>query len=775
MTGRAIPPRWRRMNSRRWALLLLRRWRMWIAAVCLLTASAAAGIALLRVTHDHRAFFSESTPLLHRQKKLRRLYGTDRSVFFCMVSRSGTVFTQQNMRSLRALVSRASALPSVTRVSSILSYKQVRPGLAGPRLTDVFPDSGIPSPARLAELARELPREPLPRGRLVSESGHAAGVFASMDIPENNGSPSARIAREAREAADAVSGANPDIDVYVTGGVLLDIAFSDTAADDMVTLAPLMLFVVAAVVLLFFRSLPLAGAILAVVALSASAAMGAVGWAGVEITPPVAIVPVIVLTVGVADSIHLVTAFLHARHKGRGPVWSLIAALRHTATPIAVTSLAAFAGFANLNTSEVPPFRHMGNSVCVGVAWCYVLTMVLLPVLLASIRVPVRHEKRHGLLGGALGVFVSRHAVSLSLVVCAVASVAVLGIGHIRFDDTFVDYFSSRYRFRTDTDSTAANLSGVDYIECSIAGPPDSGIVSTRYLRTMDSLSADMARQPSVRHVLSLPLLLRTAATGLGADTSASDGLPGRGISALIIDRMLHAKGQDNALPPVVSTDTAQTRVVAALGKVSTAQLRSLEDRLRDELHGRFPSEAYTIGGVSLLFAHLSRRNTFSMLAGIALTLVAAVALIALASRSLVFGLVSLVPNIVPAAIAAGLWGYTQGTAGLGVSVAAAMTLGVIVDDTIHFLHGFLNARRNCRCGAREALALAFRHVADAMLATSAILITGFLTLTLSGFSPTANMGALAAVVIGCALVADLFLLPGLLVVAVRRPKSLSG
>lgn len=756
----------RLLDSRTWVVILLRRPRLWIAAVCLLSAGAAAGLFRLHVTHDHQAFFSDSTPLLHRQETLHRLYGTDRTVFFCMVSHSGSIFTQDNIRSLRSLVSRASALPSVNRVSSVLSYKRLQPGLIGPRLVGVFPDSGVPPPQRLAQLGRELVLEPLLRGRLLSESGHAAGVFASVDIPDSSHSLAAAVARRARDAADAVSAANPDIAVYVTGGVLLDVAFSEAAADDMVTLAPLMLFVVAAVVLLLFRSLSLAGAILSVVVLSAGAAMGIAGWAGIEITPPVAVVPVIVLTVGIADSIHLVTAFLHARHKGRGPVRSLTAALRHTAAPIAVTSLAALAGFANLNTSEVPPFRHMGNSVCVGVAWCYALTMILLPLLLARVKVPPKREKRHGLLGGALGVFVTRHALKYSLAVLAATIVAAGGIGRIRFDDTFVDYFSPRYRFRTDTDSTVANLSGVDYIECSVAVPPDSGIVSARYLAAVDSLGTLMARQPSVRHVISLPLVLRTAAREMRTDTQARNALPGRGLSAVIIDRILHTRDELDALPPVVSADTSETRLVATLGKVSAAELRTLETRLEAGLRGHFSPDSYTIGGVSLLFAHLSRRNTFSMLAGIALTLVAAVVLIAFVSRSLVLGLVSLVPNIVPAAIAAGLWGYTMGTAGLGVSVAAAMTLGVIVDDTIHFLYGFLNARRDCRCGAREALALAFRHVADAMLATSAILITGFLTLTLSGFSPTANMGALAAVVIGCALVADLFLLPGLLVVA---------
>ncbi|MBD3241421.1 MAG: MMPL family transporter, partial [Chitinivibrionales bacterium] len=701
-------------DGRRWTVLLLRRRRLWVAAICLLSAAAATGISMLRVTYDHRAFFSRSTPLLQRQEHLQRLYGTDRNVYFCMVSRSGSVFTPENIRSLRTLVSAATELPSVSQVASILSYKRVRPGILGPRLVSVLADSGAPRPDTLMELARELTAEPLLQGRLVSESGHAAGVFATVDIPDSNRSAAAAIARDARAIADAVSAANQDIDIYVTGGVLLDVAFSEAAADDMVTLAPLMLLVVTAVVLLLFRSMRLAAAILSVVVLAACAAMGVAGWAGIAITPPVAVVPVIVLTVGIADSIHLVTAFLHARHKGRGPVWSLITALRQTAAPIAVTSLAALAGFANLNTSEVPPFRHMGNSVCVGVAWCYALTMVLLPLLLVGIRVPARRERRHGLLGTTLGIFVSKHAFALSLTVLVAAGAAVSGIRMIRFDDTFIDYFSSRYRFRTDTDATVAELSGIDYVECSIAAPPDSGIRAAGYLTAVDSVGADMRRLPSVRHVLSLPLVLRTAAAGLRSDTAADTRLPGDGLRRLLLERLLGGAEGRSAFPPVVSTDTAQTRLVATLGKVSAAQLRLLESRLQDGLRSRFADGRYTIGGISLLFAHLARRNTISMLAGIALTLVAAVLLVTLVSRSLVLGFVSLVPNIAPAAIAAGLWGYLFGTAGLGVSVAAAMTLGVIVDDTIHFLYGFLGARRDCRCSAREAIALAFRHVADA-------------------------------------------------------------
>jgi len=164
------------------------------------------------------------------------------------------------------------------------------------------------------------------------------------------------------------------------------------------------------------------------------------------------------------------------------------------------------------------------------------------------------------------------------------------------------------------------------------------------------------------------------------------------------------------------------------------------------------------------MFSHIGMRNIISMLGGTAIALVAISLLLILFFGSVRFGLLSLIPNIAPAAMAFGLWGLVDGEIGLGLSVVAAMTLGIVVDDTIHFMSKYLRARRTQNLGAADAVRYAFSTVGIALWTTSVALAAGFMVLSTSAFSLNAEMGVLVAIVIMFAIVIDFLLLPPLLI-----------
>ncbi len=163
------------------------------------------------------------------------------------------------------------------------------------------------------------------------------------------------------------------------------------------------------------------------------------------------------------------------------------------------------------------------------------------------------------------------------------------------------------------------------------------------------------------------------------------------------------------------------------------------------------------------MFAYIGQRNIKSMLRGTSFALVLISLVLIVALRSLKIGLVSLIPNLAPAAMGFGLWGLVSGQVGLGLSVVAGMTLGIVVDDTVHFLSKYLRARRERGLDAQDAVRYAFHTVGTALLVTTLVLIAGFLVLTQSGFKINSDMGLLTAVTIALALVTDFLLLPPLL------------
>lgn len=162
------------------------------------------------------------------------------------------------------------------------------------------------------------------------------------------------------------------------------------------------------------------------------------------------------------------------------------------------------------------------------------------------------------------------------------------------------------------------------------------------------------------------------------------------------------------------------------------------------------------------------------MLTGTLLALLGISIVLLFALRSFRLGIVSLVPNFVPAILGFGVWGLLVGQVGLALSVVVAITIGIVVDDTVHFLSKYQRARREHNCTAEDAVRYAFRTVGQALVTTTLIFVAGFLILVLSPFIPTAQVGLLIAMIIGFALLADLTLLPSLLM-AVDRGTGIAG
>jgi hypothetical protein len=171
----------------------------------------------------------------------------------------------------------------------------------------------------------------------------------------------------------------------------------------------------------------------------------------------------------------------------------------------------------------------------------------------------------------------------------------------------------------------------------------------------------------------------------------------------------------------------------------------------------------FIVGDPNLMFAHIGKRNVSSMLVGTSLALVLISFILVFALRSSRLGLISLAPNLIPAGMAFGFWGMMVGQVGMSLSVVAGMTLGIVVDDTVHFLSKYLRARRENNMDEIEAVRYAFNTVGIALWVTSFVLVAGFIVLAQSHFSINSDMATMAAITIGVALVMDFLFLPPLL------------
>ena len=398
------------------------------------------------------------------------------------------------------------------------------------------------------------------------------------------------------------------------------------------------------------------------------------------------------------------------------------------------------------------------------------MSVTLFPAILALI--PLKHRDQSGSennFGRFANFIIGRYKL-----VTVVASVIFIGISSQLLtnviNDVPLEYFSQKTKFRQATDYMGEHLSGISQLDYSIDSGQENGINDPKFLAIVDQFGQWLQTQPETDHVSSIVTIVKRLNKNMHGDDPSYYKLPAnRELTAqyLLMYEMSLPYGLD--LNNQLNVDKSATRVSATFEAMGSTELIILENKSRDWFEQYAPELKVVIASTNLVFAHIGERNMSSMLMGSAIALVLISMLVGLSLKSLRLGLISLVPNIAPAAIGFGIWGMFDGQINLALSVVTSITLGIVVDDTIHFLSKYQLAK-NSGLSTPDAIHSAFAHVGRALLVTTIVLGIGFMVLTLSNFKMNADMGLLTAIIIVIALIVDFILLPALLLIFDNTP-----
>ena len=317
--------------------------------------------------------------------------------------------------------------------------------------------------------------------------------------------------------------------------------------------------------------------------------------------------------------------------------------------------------------------------------------------------------------------------------------------------------------------SSIENLTGMENLEYSLSAGREGGITDPDYLRKIDAFAEWYRTQPEVLHVQAFSDIMKRLNKNMHGDDPAFYRLPEDPELAaqyLLLYELSVPFGRD--LNNRIDVGKSATRMTVTMLSLHTQAQRELDARGQDWLHANAPDLATEASGISLVFAHLNTRNSKSMLWGTITAMALISFLLIWIFRSVRLGLVSLVPNFIPSAMAFGVWGYLYGQVGNAGSLVTAIAFGTVVDDTIHFMSKYLKARRE-GLSASEAVHYAFRSVGRPLFTTTMILVLGFLVFATSGFVISWMLGLLVALTIGFALLCDFLLLPPLLIAIDRK------
>ena len=746
------------------------KYRWWLIASTLIAVLlTASGMRFLTFDNDLRVFFSEENPQLLALETLENTFNKTDNVYIVVAPKNKNVFTRENLSAIEELTEACWLIPYSSRVDSITNFQHTYSEDDDLIVEDLVIDAFSMGAAEINRVREIALSEPRLLNNDVSPDGQVTGININILPPGKSIDEVQVVADYARKLAEDFRQRHPGIDLYLTGAVMFDIAFADATKDDMKTLIPLMFLVLVIIVGIALRSYTGTLITFIIIFFSTATGMGMAGWLGIALTTASGIAPTIILTLAVADSVHILATVYQQMGMGVTRQKAVAESIRINLQPVFLTSITTAIGFLTMNFSDAPPFRDLGNIVAMGVMAAFLYSILFLPAMLVVL--PIKSTKKitdsnefcHSCNRLADFVIRNRHPVFWTMGLIMVLLIS--GTVRLELNDNFAKYFSKKYDIRRSTDFMQENLRGWDIIEYSLEAGEPNGINNPEYLSKVDEFAEWYRKQPKVAYVSTFTNTIKALNKNMHNDDPGYYTIPeSRNLAAqyLLLYEMSVPFGHD--LNNQINVDKSATRMVVFLKENRAKEQRAMDAKARQWLRDNAPPHMFTYGsGLSIIWAHISKRNIESMLGASFGALILISALLILALKSFRIGFISLIPNLAPAFMSFGVWGMLVGQVGLALSVIVSLTMGIVVDDTIHFLSKYLRARREKKLQPAEAVRYAFNTVGTAMWVTTLALVTGFFILSFSGFTVNAQMGLLSAITISLALLLDFFFLPTLL------------
>ncbi|TOA30515.1 RND transporter [Vibrio parahaemolyticus] len=737
-----------------------------LLATIFLIIVATIGGKNLYFRGDYDIFFDGTNKQLLAFDEIQTTFAKTDNLAIVIAPEDGDIFTPQTLSLIQKITVDAWQVPYSSRVDSIANYQHTEAFDDELLVEDLLYSEYALTPERISKVKSIALSEPVLKSALVSEKGDVTVVNITVQLPEMDKTAEVEeVVSSINAMIDRYQRAYPDVTFHKAGIIAMNHAFMTAAQDDSSTLVPTMLVVILVFLTIMLRSILSVIATLIVIIGSVMATMGISGWAGMFLSTATVNVPTLIMTLAVADCVHVIATMRQSMKNGFTKAQSIERSIALNFVPILITSVTTAIGFLMMNMSDSPVLRDFGNLSALGVMVACFLSVTLLPALLKLLPIHVKMEtsqdQKHVM--DRLGDFVVSQRRALLPLSVAVIVVCASLIPLNKVNDESVEYFGQRNEFRQAADFMEERISGMTNISIAIKTNESQGIAAPDFLNTIGEFSSWLRDQPETDHVATLADVYKRLNKNMHGDDEAYYSLPQeRELAAqyLLLYEMSLPYGLD--LNNQINVDKSSIKMVLTVANLGSVELVDLENRIYQWFAERAPQYQVVASSPSLMFAHIGETNMASMLSTLPITLVLISALLIFALRSVKLGLISLMPNIAPAVIGFGLWALISGEINLGLSVVVTLTLGIVVDDAVHFLSKYQRARREGQT-AEQAVRYAFHTVGRALWITTVVLVAGFSVLAMSSFRLNADMGQLSAIVIFIALVVDFLFLPTLL------------
>jgi len=737
---------------------LLARRRLALCLVGLLTALLGWSALALRIDPGVESMIPSGPGDLDRLRAFHAAFGSDEVVLLAL--HSDQLFSREALEGLDRLTRRVAALPHVARVLSPTNARDLDGDELGPRSVVPYAEvlAGNLSPRGLGE---QLGSHPIFGGLLVSKDARTAAIL----VEPEPGTVDARrgLVNDLRRLATE---AGPGLTTFVAGIPVEKVDVATYIARDQMIFLPLVFLILALMTATLYRH-PVAMLVpLAVLGLALVWTLGLFRLAGRSLNPVTSLMTPVILVMSLEGTIQLVNQYLAARARGLPLPTALAWAHRQMWLPCFNATLTAAIGFVSLLTLPIPAIRDFGLFTAVGLLIGYALTIVLTPLLLASLPdVPgrvIRAFEPGPVERGLARVVrsVCDRPGTTALVVGAILAVSAVGVAQVRVETDLIRSLRHDSPLATATRFIDAELTGVNSVEIVVSGvsarDPDGLGKVARFADALRSL-------PDVRKVAGLPDLLARVNRAVHRGDDRYARLPdGPDAAEELAD---FVAGLDREAPADLHRFLADgpdghstLRLIARVPALDTARSQALFGQIREAARHAALSDV-SLTGNFVVFSNMSTTLVRHQVQGLGVAVLLIVAVMALQFRSLRLGLLCAIPNGAPVLVAYGLMGWSGIALSVPTAMIASVAIGTIVDNSIYLLARFREAfaRQADYVGALAAMVYASGR---AVVFSTVTLAVGFWVGVFSSFVPTVHFAVLTGAAFLLGLVSQFVLLP---------------
>ncbi len=754
-------------DKKDFAKLLIKYRYLSIGLVIIVVCLLATGLTKLTFNPDLETYFPEGHPAVIRYNEIDDMFIPTDNLIIAVHSNEGTLFNGDSLKVIEELTRKSWTIPYSVRVDSLTNYSYVK-SVNDDLIVEPFIEEAEKKSIEFFEKRENLVAgEDIIYKSLISEDKKTSVVSIIVDPPgPNKEYQNSELINYILGFIEPIKESNENLDIRLLGNPYLDYISPRIVKAEMPVVMPLMLLLIFLIVFLMIRSYVAVLATFVVILMSLIATFGSIGILGSPLNQMVTTIPILIITLALADCIHLFSIYFQNRVKGISSKESMEKSLEMNIQPLFLTTISTCIGFLCLNFIEVAPLRDFGNAVAIGIGFAFIFTIFFIAPIVSFFEVKTASKvTKQTRFSTSVGSFILKNGNKLIFSITSISFLILLCIPMNELDENPTQMYAEGFTsFSSDTLWLDEKLS-VTFPVNFLATNEEGQVSDPDFLKILDKFSVWLEEREQVNHVTSLANNMKNLNKSMHGDDPEWKKIPENAdLSAqyLFFYEMSLPMGLD--LNSSISQDRKSTKISATLKDMSANEFKEFNNEVLGYLQqNNLENMISEPSSFRVIFTYMVEAIVNSLLYGLFIGILLITLIIGLFFRSYLLPALSIFPNILPIGMGFGLWGLFVGDVGFMVAVGMGSTLGVIVDFTVHFLSKYELARKEFKKSVEESVIYSFETVGFALIIMTVVLALGFSVLNLVTFIPIQDFAKFSVICFIGGLIINFLFLPNLL------------